>query len=93
MLALARNGVARAYPVCILNWYEIVNDRLEGEVTYCPLCGTGMVFDARVGSAQALSFGVSGLLYNSDMLMYDRNSECQRGRTLSMTMLRPSWRQ
>lgn len=74
VLGLDLNGIARAYPIRILNWHEVVNDRF-GEVavaiTYCPLCGTGMAFDARMGG-QALSFGVSGLLYNSDVLLYDR---------------------
>lgn len=49
VLGLARGGLARAYPVRILNWHEVVNDRLGSEavvVTYCPLCGTGMAFDA-----------------------------------------------
>ncbi|MBI5718728.1 MAG: DUF3179 domain-containing protein [Burkholderiales bacterium] len=78
VLALARSGVARAYPVRILNWHEVVNDQIGSEaiaVTYCPLCGTGMAFDARVGGSAASSFGVSGLLYNSDVLLYDRGSE------------------
>lgn len=77
ILGIERNGIARAYPVRILNWHEIVNDRRGDEpiaVTYCPLCGTGIAFDARVG-AQAASFGVSGLLYNSDVLLYDRRTE------------------
>jgi hypothetical protein len=76
VLGLALNGIARAYPVRILNWHEVVNDRFAERaiaVTYCPLCGTGMAFEA--GSApQALSFGVSGLLYNSDVLLYDRKT-------------------
>lgn len=78
VLALARNGVARAYPVRILNWHEVVNDQFGGEavaVTYCPLCGTGMAFDARVTGNAVSSFGVSGLLYNSDVLLYDRGTE------------------
>ena len=74
VLGVAIEGAARAYPIRILNWHEIVNDRI-GEravlVTYCPLCGTGMVFAVAPGSR----FGVSGLLYNSDMLLYDRASE------------------
>ena len=74
-------NTARAYPIRILNWHEIVNDRIDDQyfaVTYCPLCGSGMVFGTNVGSSVedgALIFGVSGLLYNSDMLLYDRNSE------------------
>lgn len=78
VLGLEHRGVARAYPVRILNWHEVVNDRLGGDpvtITYCPLCGTGMAFGARVpaaGGARDLSFGVSGLLFNSDVLLYDR---------------------
>lgn len=81
VLGLSHKGVARAYPVRILNWHEIVNDRIAGDpvaVTYCPLCGTGMAFDARVGdaaTARELSFGVSGLLFNSDVLLYDRGTD------------------
>jgi hypothetical protein len=68
---------ARAYPIKILNWHEIVNDKVDSQhfvVTYCPLCGTGMVFASNVQSS-ALIFGVSGLLYNSDVLLFDRNTE------------------
>lgn len=70
-------GEARAYPIGILNWHELVNDTLGGRpllVSYCPLCGTGMVFDRRV-EGEVRRFGVSGLLYRSDVLMYDRESE------------------
>lgn len=77
VLGLAIEGIARAYPVRILNWHEVVNDRFGNRavvVTYCPLCGTGMAFDARVSSVEA-TFGVSGLLYNSDVLLYDRASQ------------------
>jgi hypothetical protein len=77
VVAFARHGQARAYPLRILVWHEIVNDTVAGEpvaVTYCPLCGTAMVFDAEVAGEQR-TFGVSGLLYQSDVLMYDRESE------------------
>lgn len=76
VLGITINGVARAYPIRILDWHEIVNDRIADQfitVTYCPLCGTGMVFAANP-QEEVLTFGVSGLLYNSDMLLYDRNS-------------------
>ncbi len=76
VLGIFRNGVARAYPIAILNWHEVVNDRFKDEpvvVTFCPLCGTGMAFIARQPRG-ALSFGVSGLLYNSDVLLYDRQT-------------------
>lgn len=77
VLGLALHGLAKAYPVRILNWHEVVNDRFGAvpvAVTYCPLCGTGIAFDARLGD-KVLNFGVSGLLYNSDVLLYDRGSE------------------
>ena len=77
VLALTLHGEAHAYPVRILDWHEIVNDKI-GEtsfaVTYCPLCGSGVVFRAEAGGKK-LSFGVSGLLYKSDVLLYDRESE------------------
>jgi len=77
VLGLDLNGEQKAYPVRILNYHEIVNDRLGATpvvVSYCPLCGTGMAFLADP-QGQALSFGVSGLLYNSDVLLYDRQTE------------------
>ncbi|VAW69595.1 hypothetical protein MNBD_GAMMA10-2333, partial [hydrothermal vent metagenome] len=69
ILGVHTGGSVKAYPVKILNWHEIVNDG-DTLVSYCPLCGTGMVF-----SVPDSDFGVSGLLYNSDMLLYDRKTE------------------
>ena len=72
ILGVSIDGQARAYPIRILNWHEIVNDRIGKKaivVTYCPLCGSGVVFDT------ADQFGVSGLLYQSDVLLYDYQSE------------------
>ncbi len=70
-------GVERAYPTRILNYHEIVNDTL-GEtpvaVTWCPLCGSGLAFE-RVLDGKPVEFGVSGLLHNSDLIVYDRDSE------------------
>ncbi len=77
VIGLVRGGTARAYPLRILVWHEIVNDVIGNTpvvVTYCPLCGTGMVFDRTVGGT-VRTFGVSGLLYHSDVLMYDRESD------------------
>lgn len=77
VIGMVRAGVARAYPTRILVWHEIVNDVIGDNavaVTYCPLCGTGMVFDRKLNDA-VLTFGVSGLLYRSDVLIYDRESE------------------
>lgn len=81
VLGLRHKEVVRAYPVRILNWHEVVNDKVGGDViaiTYCPLCGTGMAFDARLQSPagrRELSLGVSGLLFNSDVLLYDRGTQ------------------
>ncbi|MCP3689279.1 MAG: DUF3179 domain-containing protein, partial [Gammaproteobacteria bacterium] len=77
IVGISIGGVARAYPIAILNWHEIVNDRIEDQhfaITYCPLCGTAVAFDANVNGS-VTEFGVSGLLYNSDVLLYDRNTE------------------
>jgi hypothetical protein len=71
-LGIIHQDRAKAYPIKILNWHEIVNDHIGEDarvVTYCPLCGTGMVFDTEV-KGRKLTFGVSGLLYQSDMLLY-----------------------
>lgn len=76
VLGLALDGVARAYPISILNYHEIVNDAFGGSavvVTYCPLCNSGIAFNANVDRTR-LEFGVSGLLYNSDVLLYDRQT-------------------
>lgn len=67
----------RAWPIRYLMWHEIVNDEVGGlpvAVTFCPLCNTGIIFDRRLGG-RVLSFGVSGKLRHSDMIMYDRQSE------------------
>ncbi|WP_415894737.1 DUF3179 domain-containing protein [Neptuniibacter sp. PT34_22] len=77
VLSLTLAGITRAYPINILNWHEIVNDNFGGQpvvISYCPLCGTGMAFSANM-NGEALTFGVSGLLYNSDVLLYDRQSD------------------
>lgn len=77
VLALTLGGEARAWPIRYLMWHEIANDRLGGvpiAVTFCPLCNTGMIFDRRLDGT-VLSFGVSGLLRHSDMVMFDRQSE------------------
>lgn len=77
VLGLARNSQVKAYPIKILNWHEIVNDTIGSKavvVTFCPLCGTGMVFDGKI-NGKNLTFGVSGLLYQSDMLLYDRKTD------------------
>lgn len=77
VLGIEINDVAVAYPISILTWHEIVNDIVGGRpvaVTFCPLCGTGVVFEAGL-IGERMVFGVSGLLYKSDVLMYDRATD------------------
>ena len=77
VIALAVDGQARAYPLAILTWHEIVNDVLAGvpvAVTFCPLCHAGLVYD-RTLEGTILDFGVSGNLRFSDLIMYDRQTE------------------
>lgn len=77
VVGVVRGGEARAYPVRILVWHEIVNDAVGGDplaVVDCPLCGSFTVVDRRAGK-RTLEFGVSGLLYQSDVLLYDRQTE------------------
>lgn len=71
------NGDARTYPLRILVWHEIVNDVVGGTpvtITYCPLCNASLVFDRRVAGS-VLDFGTTGKLRNSDLVMYDRQTE------------------
>ena len=77
VLALEIDGDARAYPLQILLFHEIVNDVVGDRpvaVTYCPLCNSAVVFDRRVGERE-LDFGVSGNLRFSDLVMYDRQTD------------------
>ncbi len=76
VLAVEINGDARAYPIDVMVWHEIVNDTVGGvpvAVQYCPLCNSATVVDRRV-EGRILEFGVSGLLYNSSLVMYDRQT-------------------
>ncbi len=77
VISVAISGDARAYPLRIMIWHEIVNDMVGGvpiAVTWCPLCNSSVVFDRRVGG-RTLSFGTTGKLRNSDLVMYDRETE------------------
>jgi hypothetical protein len=77
VIALELSGEAKAYPLAVLIWHEIANDTVGDvpvAVTFCPLCNSAIVFDRRV-NAEELSFGVSGNLRNSDLLMWDRQTE------------------
>ena len=77
VIGLEVNGVARAYPLRVLTWHEIVNDVIGGTpvaATYCPLCNAAIVFDRRI-DGQVLEFGTTGKLRHSDMIMYDRQTD------------------
>lgn len=77
VVAFEHNGVARAYPIRYLMWHEIVNDVVGGlpvAVTYCPLCNTSIVFE-RTLDGEPVTFGTTGKLRHSDLIMYDRGEE------------------
>ena len=68
-------GDARAYPLDIMTWHEIVNDTVGGvpiSVTFCPLCNTAYAFERPEVKGKVTSLGTSGMLYNSNLVMYDR---------------------
>ncbi len=77
VVSIAVAGDARAYPLRILLWHEIVNDVVGGVpilVSYCPLCSSAVVFDRRLGD-QVLTFGNTGRIRHYDMVMYDHQTE------------------
>jgi hypothetical protein len=77
ILGVKTDGKTRGYPHNILDWHEIINDNLGDHryaITYCPLTGTGIGWNRRIND-QVNSFGVSGLLYNTNLLPYDRNTD------------------
>ncbi|MFQ5674282.1 MAG: DUF3179 domain-containing protein [bacterium] len=76
VLGLVVDGQPRAYPYTILDWHEVVNEDIRDKdftVSYCPLTGTAIVFDGN-NSGRKIVFGVSGLLYNSNLIMFDRDT-------------------
>ncbi len=77
IIAVESNGVIRGYPHPVLDWHEIINDRIGGTalaITHCPLTGTSLGWD-RVIDGDETTFGVSGLLYNSNLIPYDRKTD------------------
>ncbi|MEJ2412389.1 MAG: DUF3179 domain-containing protein, partial [Anaerolineales bacterium] len=78
VILLAHEGETRAYPLQIMTWHEIVNDEIGGDpvlVTFCPLCNTALVFRRPMIGAETLTFGTSGNLRYSDLVMWDRQTE------------------
>jgi hypothetical protein len=77
VVVVAVGHEAKAYPLQILIWHEIVNDEVGGtpiSITYCPLCNTALAFDRRF-EGRVLDFGTTGRLRHSDLVMYDRQTE------------------
>jgi len=88
VIGLEINGETKAYPIFILVWHEIINDKVGGipvAVTYCPLCYTNQVFE-RLIDGQEVEFGTSGKLYNSNLLMYDRLTESYWSQALGIAV-------
>jgi hypothetical protein len=77
VFGVVHKGEDRAYPQRILVWHEIVNDKISGDpilVTYCPLCQSAIAFERKIDGTE-VEFGVSGKLYNSNLVMYSRINE------------------
>ncbi len=77
VLGLDLKGEQKAYPVKILNWHEVVNDKIQDlpiAITWCTLSGAAKVFKRQI-EGQTLTFGISGRVYNSNVVMYDRQTE------------------
>ena len=77
VIALEINGDARAYPLQVMIWHELVNDEVGGmpvTVSFCPLCNSVLIFDRKLDGV-VYDFGVSGNLRNSDLIMWDRQTE------------------
>ena len=82
-------GESKAYPLFILTWHEIVNDEIGGlpiSVTYCPLCFTNQVFERTI-NGQITELGVSGKLYNSNLVMYDRLTESYWSQAIGLAIM------
>lgn len=90
-LGIVHKGEARFYPFRILVNHEIANDFIQGDpilITYCPLCFTGIAFLSEL-DGEAVEFGVSGKLYNSELIMYDRKTDSYWPQTLGKAVLGP----
>ena len=88
VIGLNINGETKAYPLFVMVWHEIVNDKVGGvpvSVTYCPLCFTNQVFE-RIIDGQEVEFGTSGKLYNSNLVMYDRLTDSYWSQALGLAI-------
>lgn len=81
VLVIRHKNITRAYPLQIMVWHEIVNDKIAGDpilITYCPLCGSGIAYERAInidGEIKESEFGTTGKLYNSNLVMYDRQTD------------------
>ena len=90
VVGVVLRGQSRAYPLRVLVWHENVNDTVGGyaiAVTYCPLCNSAFVFNRKIGG-ETREFGVSGLLWNSNVLLYDRRDDPARESLWSQVWMR-----
>ncbi len=90
-VAVSINGIDRFYPFQILVWHEIVNDKFADQrvlITYCPLCFASVVFEPVV-EGEEVEFGVSGKLWNSNLVMYDRKNENYWSQILGTAIVGP----
>jgi hypothetical protein len=93
VVGVTRGGESRAYPLRVLNWHEVVNDWFGDEpllVTYCPLCGSGMTAVRRV-QGQETVFGVTGLLWRDNLVMYDRLTRSLWSQVSATAIHGPEW--
>lgn len=77
VVGIIKDDVIRAYPHIILDWHEVVNDEIANAfltINYCPLTGTAFAWESITNNTKS-SFGVSGLLYNANLILYDRNTD------------------
>lgn len=91
MMLVDYNGVQKAYPRKIMQTHEIVNDHFDGKplaMTYCPLCGTSVAF-VPIIDGERVEFGVSGVLHNSDLVMYDRKTRSLWGQITGRAIVGP----
>lgn len=88
ILGVKQQGIVKAYPHNILDWHEIVNDRFNDDVlilSYCPLTGTGMLWESNSAEDNP-TWGVSGLLYNSNLILYDRDTDSNWSQMLEQSV-------
>jgi hypothetical protein len=93
VFGLVRDGQARAYPQLVLVWHEIVNDRFPSgplSITYCPLTGSAVAYHGSAPGGEPYTFGTSGDLVNSNLLMYDRQTDSRWPQLLGQAISGPS---